>query len=34
MAKALLGYTGSADVSINTQYAQYNGGNGIPGFTS
>ena len=28
------GYTGSADVSINTQYAQYNGGNGIPGFTS
>jgi len=28
------GYTGSTDVSINTQYAQYNGGNGIPGFTS
>jgi hypothetical protein len=23
------GYTGGADVSINTQYAQYNGGNGI-----
>ena len=23
------GYTGAADVSINTQYAQYNGGNGI-----
>jgi hypothetical protein len=23
------GYTGSADVSINTQYAQYNGGNGV-----
>src|SRR5215831_7517477 len=23
------GYTGAADFSINTQYAQYNGGNGI-----
>src|SRR5580765_2465008 len=22
-------YTGSADVSINTQYSQYNGGNGV-----
>ena len=22
-------YTGSADFSINTQYAQYNGGNGV-----
>ena len=28
------GDPGSADVSINTQYAQYNGGNGIPGFKS
>ncbi len=24
------GYTGAADASINTQYSQYNGGNGIP----
>jgi hypothetical protein len=24
------GYSGAADVSINTQYAQYNGGNGTP----
>src|SRR5258707_9748941 len=23
------GYAGSKDVSINTQYAQYNGGNGV-----
>ena len=33
LQQGVSGYTGTTDVSISTQYAQYNEGNGITGFT-